>query len=213
MASRLRQVTVTVSANVQRRRCPRGGGCGDGGHGDGRHAASLPSVRAPSLLGVLGPLPGRGTAAAACPRPCGSASDSGLRLRLVAGEAQEDVVEAGLAQGQAGDGDPGRIERAQHLGADLGPVLDGQLDDVVVDDAAPCRRAGHQRGRTLAVSLSLSVTDTTDVPRLAFSCGRRALGDDPAVVDHDDVAGQAVGLFEVLGGEQHGGAAGRPGSR
>ena len=35
-----------------------------------------------------------------------------------------------------------------------------------------------------------------------------ALGDDPAVVDHGDVVGEPVGFLEVLGGEQHGGAAG-----
>ncbi|BDZ59185.1 hypothetical protein GCM10025872_28420 [Barrientosiimonas endolithica] len=35
----------------------------------------------------------------------------------------------------------------------------------------------------------------------------RALGDDLALVDHDDVVGQPVGLLEVLRGEQHGGAA------
>ena len=38
---------------------------------------------------------------------------------------------------------------------------------------------------------------------VGLELGRRALGDDAPVVDHHDVAGQAVGLLEVLGGEQH----------
>jgi hypothetical protein len=35
-----------------------------------------------------------------------------------------------------------------------------------------------------------------------------ALGDDPAVVDDGDPVGQLVGLVQVLGGQQDGGAAG-----
>ena len=42
-------------------------------------------------------------------------------------------------------------------------------------------------------------------PRLELGC--RALGDHRAVVDHHDAIGEVVGLFEVLGGEQHGRAA------
>ena len=73
----------------------------------------------------------------------------GLDLGLVPGQAQEDVVEARLAQGQAGDGHLGRIERAQDLGAHLGPVLDGQLDHVAVDDRRLARERGHQGGGPL----------------------------------------------------------------
>ena len=29
------------------------------------------------------------------------------------------------------------------------------------------------------------------------------MGNDPTLVDHDDVVGELVGFFEVLGGEQH----------
>jgi hypothetical protein len=38
--------------------------------------------------------------------------------------------------------------------------------------------------------------------------GRRVVGDHPAAVDHRDALGQAVGLLQVLGGEQYGGALG-----
>ena len=50
-------------------------------------------------------------------------------------------------------------------------------------------------------------TSRTVAPRLAFSSVGRALGDDLPVVEHDQGVGQAVGLLEVLGGEQHGGPA------
>ena len=43
-------------------------------------------------------------------------------------------------------------------------------------------------------------------PRLAFISRSRPLGDDSAVVEDDERAGQTVGLLEVLGGEQHGGS-------
>ena len=42
----------------------------------------------------------------------------------------------------------------------------------------------------------------------ALQLGGRALGEGAAAVDHHDAVGQQVGLLEVLGGEQHGGAAG-----
>ena len=41
-----------------------------------------------------------------------------------------------------------------------------------------------------------------------MSCVGGALRDHVAVVDHDDVVGEAVGLFEVLRGEQQRGAVG-----
>ena len=44
---------------------------------------------------------------------------------------------------------------------------------------------------------------------LALELAGVAAGDDPAVVDDHDVVGQAVGLLEVLGGEQDGRALGR----
>ena len=45
----------------------------------------------------------------------------------------------------------------------------------------------------------------TDAP---FELRRGALGDHAAVVDHDDLVRESVGLFEVLRGEQHRGAVG-----
>jgi hypothetical protein len=41
---------------------------------------------------------------------------------------------------------------------------------------------------------------------VGLELGRRPLGDDPSLVDDGEHLGQAVGLLEVLGGQQHGGA-------
>ena len=54
---------------------------------------------------------------------------------------------------------------------------------------------------------SSALRDRDDQRRLAgrsLSSQRRALGDDPAVVDDHDVVGELVGLLEVLGREQQG---------
>ena len=43
---------------------------------------------------------------------------------------------------------------------------------------------------------------------LGLQRSRGAGGDDAAVVEHDEVVGELLGLLEVLGGQQHGGAVG-----
>ena len=50
------------------------------------------------------------------------------------------------------------------------------------------------------------MSDRTVVPRLGFQLRRRAFGDDFAVVQYDEVFREAIGLFEILGRQQHGGA-------
>ena len=57
-----------------------------------------------------------------------------------------------------------------------------------------------------ARSMVSSPTSRTVAPRLALSSVGRPLGDDVAVVDDHQIGGQPVGLLEVLGGEEHGGA-------
>ena len=59
-----------------------------------------------------------------------------------------------------------------------------------------------------AVAASAKPTSTIVAPSRAFSWVDGSLGDHVAVVDHDDVVGEAVGLFEVLRREQHRGAFG-----
>ena len=77
--------------------------------------------------------------------------------------------------------------------------------------------AGHGARRCVAASSRrLRSTTTTRMwspPTSRLSAAGVAAGDDPAVVDHDDVVGEALGLVEVLGGEQQRGAVGRRGCR
>src|SRR4051794_11133223 len=42
-----------------------------------------------------------------------------------------------------------------------------------------------------------------EAPHLLLQRGRGALGDDPPLVDHGDAVGEPIGLFEVLGREEH----------
>ena len=166
--------------------------CGDGGR---RHAASFPS--ATSLL-------------RARPKPrFGFAADVLCRLvdrGLVAGQAEEDVVEAGLAQGQAGDGDLRRVEGAEHVGPRLGPVRDRQLDHEVLDDRRLLRERREQLDRSIHGSAVAQGHRDDRGPEVGLELGRRPLGDDAPVVDHHDVAGQAVGFLEVLSRQQDRGA-------
>ena len=67
--------------------------------------------------------------------------------------------------------------------------------------------AGDDRGPPRAAWSGVDDDDVDLVAAdLALERAGVAPGDDPAVVDDDDVVGQALGLLEVLGGEQDGGA-------
>ena len=99
--------------------------------------------------------------------------------------------------------DAGGVERADDLDERACRRASG-----TVDDGAPRRstRAPSANGASAAAaaSSSLGVGDR-DVDPLAadarLQLGRRARGGDAAVVEHDDVVGEAVGLLEVLGRE------------
>jgi hypothetical protein len=104
---------------------------------------------------------------------------------------------------QVGGGDAGGVQRADDVGQrDAGG--DGRHDArrVVVDGGLVAGEAA-ERGRG---GRQLLVPAHGDLEALAadarLQLGRRPLGGDPAVVEHDDVVGQAVGLLQVLRGEQ-----------
>ena len=135
---------------------------------------------------------------------CGRPLLLGLAFGPAPRQAQEDVVEARLAQGEAGHRDLGGVERAQHLGPHGRAVLDGELHDVVVDGrrfVRERRQECHCRRHHLGTPQGDGDHRSAEI---GLEVGRRPLGDDSAVVDDHDVAGQAVGLLEVLGGEEHG---------
>ena len=71
------------------------------------------------------------------------------------------------------------------------------------------RRRSSARGR---LELGRRRRIAADVPAgdPSLELGRRALGDEPAVVEHGDPVGQLVGLLEVLRGEEDRDAVGRP---
>ena len=83
----------------------------------------------------------------------------------------------------------------------------------------PCRRRSTARSaRELGETArspprhcagSSSLTSIRSPPTRSLSSSERALGDQGAVVDDRDPVGQAVGLVEVLGGQQHGACPGR----
>ena len=124
------------------------------------------------------------------------------------GEGEEHLVEGGLAQAEVVDPDPGPEQalgdQDHRLHAPAGGAGDGAGGGVdhdveagdVVDDAGRLGQpvgVGHHHPHLVAADGALEGAGV-------------APGDDLAVVDDDDVVGQALGLVEVLGGEHDGGA-------
>ena len=135
-------------------------------------------------------------------------TSSRRRLGAVAGERQEHVVEAGPGQPDVVDLDRAVLQPA----GDAGQVGDavgrrGELARARVDVDLGAG-AGEQLARRRQVGGVGDRDDQAGVARLLLELQRRALRDDPAVVDHDDVVGELVGLFEVLRGQQQRGALG-----
>ena len=137
--------------------------------------------------------------------------------RRAAGERQEHLVEAGLADREVAHADPdagqlgqGPADALGHLagavpgGGDAGPergrVALGVHRDAEFgsqDALGLCSLGGHEQPYPHGARADR---------RLQLAAG--AFGDHPAVVDHGDPVGQLVGFVEVLRGEQHGRAAG-----
>ena len=100
--------------------------------------------------------------------------------------------------------DAGVVERAHDVDAATCRRRSG-----AVTMSARCRSTrsfvGERRsaalGRGGGRSSAATLTSIRSSPMRAFSSSGRAGGDGSAVVEHDDVVGEAVGLFEVLRGE------------
>ena len=126
-----------------------------------------------------------------------------------AGEGEEDVVERRLAAVDVDGVDARVVECADDLDeARASADRDG-------DDAALARRRSGRRANgasaaaaARARSASATVTSMRSPPICALSSAGEPCGD-LAVVEHDDVVGQPVGLLEILSGEHQRGAVAR----
>ena len=125
-----------------------------------------------------------------------------VTLGAAAGERQEDVVEARLADDERQRLELLVVERSQHahqLARAVGHLeVDGVPGALDRPDRERLDRRRGTRGAVLVAEADLD--DGRAEARLQL--GRRALGDDTATVDDDDVVGEAVGLLEVLRGEE-----------
>ena len=122
-----------------------------------------------------------------------------------AGLAEEDVVQAGPVEGEGRQRDPRPVQEPDDLGGrglaavDVEaecPVLLGEL----ADERLPLEDGAGRRGGTIGPHQD---DVTGDLP-LQLLGG--ALGDDLAVVDDGDAVAERVGLLEIVGGEEDGGA-------
>ena len=128
----------------------------------------------------------------------------GVRLVLlggVSGQRQEDLVEAGVAQGELGD-DDARVVEASHDLRQEGRVGDGCADRLSLDLRLGPGELGDDRAYGGQVRRLLGPDGERLGTRPGLELGGRAAGDHAAAVDDRDVVGQGVGLLEVLRGEQ-----------
>ena len=136
----------------------------------------------------------------------------GLLLLLggAPGEGEEDVVEGGTPQPDVVETDPGPVEQPEGVGQARRPVRDRheQRSAAGVDG----RGLGADRREELLDLGEAGGVGERELEALAadlpFELVGGALGDDPAVVDDDDLVREQVGLLEVLRREQQRGAAG-----
>ena len=123
----------------------------------------------------------------------------------MSGQGEEDLVQRRLAEGEVVDLDSGRVERSERFHQAVAGAVDadrhaaGGLVDLrlAVGEAPERHRDRSELIAPLGVHLDHVPSDAT------LELGRRAVGDRPAVIDDHDLAGQLVGLVEVLGREQH----------
>ncbi|MEU9845806.1 universal stress protein, partial [Actinomadura sp. NPDC048032] len=131
----------------------------------------------------------------------------------VAGQGEEDVVEARLGHREVVEGDPGVGQRGDRPRRLLG-VADPHRQPVRIGVRA--RLHGQFAGEHLRRQGALPGILEPQLQRAGADLGLqlpgRVLRDDPAVVQDRDPVGEPVGLVEVLRREQHGRAPGDQGA-
>jgi len=118
-------------------------------------------------------------------------------------QGEENVVESGAVHGKARDQVPARVDRVEqgaHLGGAAvgrhahGPAGRVPVQRLIAEVAADLLEGGHvPAGQVQSLG--------SDPP---FQLLGRALRDQAARVQHPDAAGQPVGFFQVLRGEEDG---------
>ena len=97
------------------------------------------------------------------------------------------------------------VERAHHLGQLRLAALQADGDGARRAAGPLAEAAEHRRHALAVVGLARDRLDRRAAD-FGLQLGRRALGDDVAVVDDPDPVGERVGLLQVLGGEEDGDA-------
>ena len=130
-------------------------------------------------------------------------------LRRVAGERQEDVVQRRAVQGDVGESDPRVVQpsdRLQQGDRTVAPDRDPDTRVLLVDTGRARPHAGERLHHASEVRAVLDVQLHDLAADLVLELVGGSQGDHGADVDHGDPVRELIGLFEVLGGEQQGGA-------
>ncbi len=123
--------------------------------------------------------------------------------QVVSGLGDEDVVEVGWTRSSDSTRIPAS-SRALTTGATSAAPRSSstRMAPSLAGSSFPMRETISSARSRLAADANLEVRQ----PDLGLERGRRALGDDLAGVDDPDPVGELVGLLQVLGGEEDGGA-------
>jgi hypothetical protein len=132
---------------------------------------------------------------------------AGRGAGTVAGEGEEHVVQGRLAQGQVLERDAGGVQPAQRLAQRPGAIGRREHDPaavLVIGWVFGLHGLQRPQRAVTVVGRHGQLQHRTAYPVLELV--GHALADKAAVVDDGDPVGELVGLLQVLGGQQHGGA-------
>ena len=127
-------------------------------------------------------------------------------ISLVTREGQEDIVETRLAKRQARERQVIGVDAPQSIGRDGGSAIDRQLNDGAVSDRGHIGEFLDEFQTSCRVFLRVERERQDGCSELSLQFRGCAFGDRLTVVEDDQLLGQAVGFFEILGRQQDRGA-------